>query len=59
MRTTLLVLLCALVAPDTRAGSKVVVAQSGTNGYSSVTDASGVYAIYNIPASQCTARACG
>lgn len=35
----------------------LVVAQSGPNGYSSVTDASGGYAIYNIPAGQCTVKA--
>lgn len=35
----------------------LVVAQSGPNGYSSVTDAAGGYAIYNIPASQCSVRA--
>lgn len=35
----------------------LVVAESGQNGYSSVTDASGRYAIYNIPAAQCSVRA--
>ena len=51
----------AISGTVTNAGKGVanvlVVAQSGTNGHSSITDASGAYAIYNIPASQCTVRA--
>lgn len=35
----------------------LVVSQSGANGNSAVTDGSGAYAIYNVPASQCTVRA--
>lgn len=51
----------AISGSVTNAGKGVsnvlVVVKSGANGYSGVTDASGAYAIYNIPASQCTVKA--
>jgi hypothetical protein len=51
----------AISGAVTSAGKPVanvlVVAQSGPNGYSGVTDAAGGYAIYNIPAAQCTVQA--